>query len=123
MRRLVAALGCAALCTSLLATSAFAAPKTGCPNGHGFTANPVSISAAADEIFPVLLDPSAFPGGTADLAADLAGYDRNGDGYVCLKWMWGDALNPNSHWYRVGMDILGSPTEQVLSYDNNSGAS
>lgn len=122
MRRITAALVCTALATALLATSASADQKTGCPNGQGFTDPPVGISAAADYIFPILLDTSAFPGGVGDLAADLASYDRNGDGMLCLKSMWGDALNQNSHWYKVGVDVLGEPTTQVFAYDNNSAA-
>ena len=52
----------------------------------------------------------------------MASYDRNGDGRVCIKTMWGDDLNPNAHWYRFGLDLLGSPVEQFLPRDNNSGA-
>ena len=120
MRRITAAFVCAALATALLATAASADQKTGCPAGQGFT-DPTSVADAANAIYPILLDSSAFPS-VDDLAADLAGYDRNGDEMLCLKWMWGDALNPNSHWYKVGVDVLGAPAVQVFAYDNNSAA-
>ena len=48
---------------------------------------------------------------------------QNGEGSICMKQMWGDSLNPNSHWYVVGVDVLGSPTVLTLTRDNNANGS
>ena len=97
-----------------------AAQKTGCPAAEGW--NQMTIVEAATAIWPELLDRSVFPGGQADLEAALAGFDRNGDGDLCIKISGGDDLNPNSHWYRVGVEVLGSPTMFFIPSDNNRGA-
>lgn len=120
MRRVSLALACAGIATILVAGAAAAAPKTGCPEGQGW--GEWTVEAAAERIWPALVNPEAFPGGMAELAALIGTYDRNGDGSVCIKVMWGDDLNPNSHWYRFGLELLGSPVEQFLPRDNNSGA-
>ena len=120
MRRVTTALACAAIATTLMAGTVAAAPKEGCPTGQGW--GEWTVEAAAERIWPKLVDQSVFPAGISDLEAALGGYDRNGDGSVCVKIMWGDDLNPNSHWYQFGVDLLGSPIEQFLPRDNNSGA-
>jgi hypothetical protein len=120
MRRISTALACAALSTALLGGTALAAPKEGCPVGSGW--DEWTVEAAAARIWPALVDQSAFPGGLAEFEALVDSYDRNGDDLVCIKTMWGDDLNPNSHWYQFGVDLLGGPIEQFLPRDNNSGA-
>jgi hypothetical protein len=120
MRRITLALACAALVSVCIAGSVLAAPKSGCPAGEGW--GEWTVEAAADRIWPALVDPDAFPGGIADLEAALSGYDANADGSVCVKIMWGEDLNPNSHWYLFGIELLGSPIEQFLPRDNNAGA-
>jgi hypothetical protein len=120
MRRISTALACAAIGSALLAGTAIAAPKEGCPAGQGW--DEWTVEAAAARIWPALLDQSAFPGGLDEFEGVVRGYDRNGDGAVCIKTMWGEDLNPNSNWYRFGVEMLGSPVEQFLPRDNNSGA-
>jgi hypothetical protein len=39
-----------------------------------------------------------------------------------LKTMWGEALNPNSHWYQAGIEVLGSPTQRFFVADNRANA-
>lgn len=120
MRRISTALLCAAIGTALLAGPALAAPKEGCPTGQGW--EEWTVDGAAARIWPALLDQSAFPGGIEEFELAVDSYDRNGDGLVCIKVMWGEDLNPQSHWYQFGVDLLGSPVEQFLPRDNNSGA-
>lgn len=81
-----------------------------------------TVSAAAAAIWPRLLDQSPYAGGESEFAGVIELYDRNGDGVICVKAMWGDALNPNSHWYRVGIEVLGSPTQQFFVADNRARA-
>lgn len=119
-RRMILAIPAAVLLGSAASATALGAPATGCPSGEGW--GEWTIEAAAERIWPALIDSSPFPGGIADFEAAVAGYDRNADGTVCIKIMWGDDLNPNAHWYRVGLELLGSPVEQFLSRDNNSAA-
>jgi hypothetical protein len=101
--------------------SASAAPKNGCPVGEGWDI--AEIDAAAIEIFPNLLP--GHPWQTADELAEFldATYDRNDDDLICVKTMWGDDLNPNAHWYKVGVDLLGAPTVMYLPRDNTASAS
>jgi hypothetical protein len=113
--------GAVALLLVAMAAPVAAAPKSGCPATASGWAE-TSVGAATDRIWPGLLDPSAFPGGPSDLEAVIAAEDRNDDGDVCLLVMWGEALNPRSHWYRVGIEILGSPTEQFFVHDNTANA-
>jgi hypothetical protein len=120
MRRITAALASAAVGTALLAGTALATPNTGCPAGQGW--GEWDLEDAAERIWPKLIDQSAFPGGIGDLVTALDSYDANMDDAVCVKIMWGEDLNPNSHWYRFGIELLGSPIEQFLPRDNNSAA-
>jgi hypothetical protein len=80
------------------------------------------VDDAAQRVWDAMLDESAFPGGLAEFTEVVGTYDRNGDGVICLKVMWGEDLNPNSHWYAVGLEAIGSPTEQFLPRDNNAGS-
>jgi len=104
-----------------ISASASADPKAGCPVGTGWSE--MTVEEVAARTWPALLDPSPF--------ADEADYresfvrliDRDGDGSICLKIMWGEKLNPNSHWYGVGIELIGTPTEQFLGRDNTANAS
>ena len=76
-----------------------------------------SVAEAAARIYPGLLDNTPWPT-LADFVAQIATEDTNNDGAVCLLVMWGDDLNPKSHWYKVGIELLGSPVEQFFVRDN-----
>lgn len=97
-----------------------AAPKSGCPAAASgwFLSSPTA--AAAD--FFVHLIPGQFA--TADAFAEAidAGVDKNGDDQICVKLSWGDNLNPNSHWYRLGLELLGEPVHVMTVLDNNANA-
>jgi hypothetical protein len=98
-----------------------AAPKDGCPAGaQGWQA--MSVADAAALIHPHLF-PGAFP--TVDaLVADIESRSdaKRPDDVVCVKEQWGEALNPNSHWYRVGVAVLGEPTHAFHVKDNTANA-
>lgn len=116
------ALVCALACALVLGTAvaAAAAPKTGCPAAEDWTES--TVEDAAGTIWPALLDPSPWPDEAA-FAALIAAYDRNEDGAVCVKTGWGEDLNPNSKWYKLGIELLGSPTQTFIVRDNNSNGS
>lgn len=121
MGRSLALVGALAL-TLAVAAPAAAAPKSGC-SAEASLWERSSIEAANDTIWPALLDPSAIPDGEAGLEELIANYDRNDDGDICLLTMWGENLNPKSHWYLVGLEVLGSPTQQFLLRDNTANGS
>lgn len=73
-----------------------------------------------ETIWPALLDLSPWAGQQDFTAFIDAAFDRNGDDSVCMKTMWGDELNSNSHWYQVGFEILGSPAQMFIVRDNNA---
>lgn len=100
--------------------TASAAPKTGCAAGGW---QELSVADAANLIFPGLIDPDAVGGSPAALAVLLDGYDVNNDDFICLKVLAGEQLNPNSHWYRVGMEVLGFPAPLFIFVDNPANAS
>lgn len=93
-----------------LASPAMASPKSGCPVGTGW--EQASVHEIAETIFDGLVDD---PGVDLEFFRDnvIAPFDRNGDQQLCLKTMWGDALNPNSNWYGIS---------QFLVRDNSSNA-
>lgn len=100
-----------------------AGQKTGCQVGQGW--QEMTVVDVAEEVFDNLL-PGVYPWGTEDEFADFisATLDKNGDGSICLKMMWGDNLNPKSHWYLVGIDLgFGTGVTQYLPHDNNANAS
>jgi hypothetical protein len=97
MKRLGMVLG-AILLLAATAGTATAAPKEGCSaasSGWG----EMTVEIAASTIWDSILDMSPFPNGIPDLEAALGGLDRNGDGDLCLKRIWGADLNPKSNWY------------------------
>ena len=114
---------CAALIALAAALSvtagASAAQKAGCPAAEGWGA--WEVDAAAAEIFPNLL---GNPYQSVDEFADYldATFDKNGDDVICVKIFKGEDLNPNSKWYIVGVDLLGSPTTFNISRDNTANA-
>lgn len=119
MRRLLF-LACLIVAALVVSAPASADPKTGCPADESGWAL-WTVDGAAAEIFPDLL-PGLYPWEDADGLAGFLDerYDKNADDTVCVKALWGDALNPNSHWYKVGVDALGSPTVQYFIRDNNA---
>ena len=100
---------------------AAADPKFGCPAGEDWGL--WGVQEAAEEIFPNLL-PGHRPFETVDEVAEAidAIFDKNDDDNICLKIIWGDDLNPNSHWYKVGVELLGSPTIMYILRDNTANA-
>lgn len=98
-----------------------AAQKDGC-SADASGSERMSVAAAATQIWPTLLFPAAFPGGIADLEAAIALEDRNSDGLVCVRPQGGDHFNPKSHWYLVGIELIGEPTIFTTVRDNNAGA-
>ena len=111
-----------ALIALLSATAgASAAQKAGCPAAEDWSLS--GIDAAAAEIFPNLLP--GYPWTTPEEFAEFldATFDKNGDDMMCVKTMWGEGLNPNSHWYIVGVDLLGAPTILYQLRDNTANAS
>jgi hypothetical protein len=104
MKRLGLILG-ATLLLAVAASPVSAASKAGCSAGtSGWTE--ASIELAASTIWDSILDQSPFPNGIPDLEAALGGLDRNGDGDLCLKRIWGDDLNPKSNWFGVIANYL-----------------
>jgi hypothetical protein len=120
-RRLASATTIALIALIATAGGASADPKTGCPVGSGW--NEMTVEDVAARVWPALLDQSPWANEADFRESAVRPYDRNGDGSICLKILWGEQLNPNSHWYLVGVDVLGAPTEQFLPRDNTSNAS
>lgn len=101
-----------------VAVPAAAAPRTGCAaEASGWREGTIDEVAAA--VYPEILPGHPWPT-LDDFVAAIAPLDANSDGSLCVKQIWGDELNPSSHWYRVGMDLLGRPV--VANYiRENSG--
>lgn len=111
----------ALMLSALTIGAASAAPKTGCPAGEDWTESTATDAGAT--IWPALLDPSPWPDAAAFAEFLDAAYDRNGDDSVCAKTLWGGDLNPNSHWYRVGLELIGEPAQLFVVRDNNANGS
>ena len=97
-----------------------AAQKTGC-QGTDKVAE-VSVEEAAATIWAGLLNKSPWVDEADFPEREVRPEDTNGDGNVCLVIQWGEDHNPNSKWYRVGIELIGSPTELFIHSDNNRGA-
>jgi len=97
-----------------------AANSDGCPAAAGGWER-VLTSVAAAEFFDHLL-PGQFATAADFAAAIAASSDKDGDGWICRKLMWGDALNPQSHWYKLGWELLGEPTHVILTMDDRANA-
>jgi hypothetical protein len=109
---------------ALVAATLMSVPGAGLVLGaHNGCAAPQSgwsertVEAAAARIYPGLLDSTPWPT-LGDFVLQIATEDTNNDGDVCLLVMWGADLNPKSHWYKVGLELLGSPVEQFFVRDN-----
>ena len=85
--------------------------------------NEMTVEEVAQRVWPALLDQSPWTDEADFRESAVRPIDANGDGSICLKIMWGEKLNPNSHWYGVGIDLIGTPTEQFIPRDNNANAS
>ena len=118
--RLVTGLMVAVVVAVAWTSGAGAAQKTGCPSGEW---QEVTVQQAAEAIWPTLLDPSPWASLEDFRDTTVAAEDKNGDGSICTLRQWGEALNPNSHWYLIGVDVLGSPTVATHGRDNNANGS
>jgi hypothetical protein len=99
----------AALLTALAALPAAAAAPA-CPTLWQLT----TVHDAAFDFFPHLI-PGQFATPEDFEAVIAAGEDPDGNGFVCVKHMWGWDLNPNSHWYGLGFELgLNEPVHQIL---------
>jgi hypothetical protein len=110
-------------CLRLLASAVLAGGLTLAGVAGVAAASHQGCSAAAATIWDSVVAKDAFPGGIPDLAAALAGLDKNGDGDLCLLRIWGDDLNPNAHWYKVGLEVYGMPVTANYLRDNTANAS
>lgn len=119
MRKLVVAGVLTAAAVTGLPAVAGAEPKTGCPPEITGSLQRTVMEAAQTVYDGLLVNPYA---DVSELAAILDGVDRNEDGNICLLPRWGEDRNPKSHWYKVGMELIGEPTTLFLAYDNNSNA-
>jgi len=115
--RLVTGIVIAVIVAVAFTTGAGAAQKTGCPSGEW---QELTVQQVAEAVWPTLLDPSPWSSLEDFRDTAVALDDANGDGSICIKQQWGDSLNPNSHWYLVGLDVLGSPTVLTIPRDNNA---
>jgi hypothetical protein len=118
MRRVLIA-SLLAIGLAAMPAAASAEQKRGCPGaGSGWSLANVWTEAAA--FYPHLLPGHPFAS-AADFAAFVASVeDTNGDDWVCVKYGWGEDSNPNSHWYRLGLELLGEPTLAMMVHDNNA---
>ncbi len=120
MRKLFVAGVLTAAAVTGLPTVAGAEPKTGCPPAITGSLDLTALQAAQIVYDGLLVNPYE---DVFELEAELvAAVDRNGDDRICLLPRWGESLNPNSHWYKVGWELIGEPTTLFLAYDNNSNA-
>lgn len=120
MRRsvVVSVLVCA-VATGVPAVTAHAS-KPGCP-AEASGARELTVEATADEIFEGLLEKPYVD--VTELVAELRVNDRNDDGRLCLLTRWGAHLNPNSNWYRIGVESdLEAPVTFFIAFDNNASA-
>jgi hypothetical protein len=110
----------AAAAALALTAGASAAPKFGCPAGEW---QELTVEQVAAVVWPLLIDANKELFGSEENFLDVAvkPIDKNGDGSICIKQIWGEDLNPNSAWYTRGPD--GSPTVLTIPRDNNANGS
>lgn len=110
----------AATAALALTVGASAAPKVGCPAGEW---QELTVEEVAANVWPLLIDANKEFWGSEEnfLEQAVKPIDKNGDGSICIKQIWGDDLNPNSYWYTRGPD--GSPTVNTIPRDNNANGS
>lgn len=118
--RLVGGLAIACGAVMVSAGGASAAPKTGCPARA--TTSQMSVEDAAARMWPGILNKTPWIDEDDFRETSIRPYDRNGDGDICLSITQGEELNPNAHWYRLGVELIGSPAELYNYTDNNRGA-
>ena len=110
MRRVVSLLLAAALAVFAALPAAAAPPP--CPASWQWA----TAERAATDFFPHLL-PGPFAS-VADFETVLIADVGDDDG-LCIKLMWGYNLNPNSHWYQLGLNSpLGEPVHLMLVNDD-----
>jgi len=117
--RIVRALIVAVLLLGGLAPVATAANNESCATSFAR----YSVGAATSYIWPHILFPAAFDDDPANLMTALAGDDADGNGFVCIKTQWGEALNPNSHYALLGNALIGEPTWSFVVHDDRANAS
>ena len=118
--RLVAGLAIACGAVMVSAGPRVGSAEAGCPARDSFSQ--MSVGEAAARMWPGILDKSPWTGEDDFRETSIRPFDRNGDGDICLSITQGEALNPNAHWYRVGVEIIGSPAELYMYSDNHRGA-
>ena len=127
MRRLAMPIVMAALVAGMLTGGASDAQKTDCPSGE-WELWPIYSSGGqlgvADYFWPHLLNDLYGFADAAEFAQVLDDlYDKNGDDMVCGHERGGDELNPKSHWYRLGIELIGEPVHFISIKDNASNGS
>jgi hypothetical protein len=96
-----------------------AAQVSGCPaDSAGWQLGTVGEVAA--DFFPHLF-PDQWASVTDFDTGYVAPFDRNDDGLMCSRVLVSDN-NPNPHWYRLGIEVLGEPTQSLTSKDNSGNA-
>jgi hypothetical protein len=117
----IALSGLVAIALLALPATAAAAPKAGCAAAASgwHLSTPL---AAATGFFPHLT-PGQFATAAEFAAVIDAAVDRNDDDLICIRFSWGYALNPKSHWYVLGFDLgLGEPVHVMQAEGNNANA-
>ena len=103
------------LATLLMALAV--APVAGAPPACPTTWQRATVHDTAVDFFPHLL-PGQFET-AAEFETVLAAESADGDPVVCVKHLWGDALNPKSHWYQLGFEVgLNEPVHVILVKDD-----
>jgi hypothetical protein len=124
MRRFVMSVALTALAAAMLAGGASAAQKDACPSGE-WKLWPIYSEngdiGVADYFWPHLLNDLYGFADAAEFAQVLDDlYDKNGDDMVCGHERGGYELNPKSHWYRLGIELIGEPVHFISIKDNAS---
>jgi hypothetical protein len=103
----------AAMLTAFAAAPVAAAPAA-CPTSW----ESATVHNTAVDFFPHLV-PGQFATAAEFEVVISAMDDRDDDGVVCVKHAWGWALNPNSHWYRLGFELgLNEPVHLIMVKDD-----
>jgi hypothetical protein len=102
-----------------MAGATSAAQKTNCPAGEWKLWDIYGPGGVAEYFWPHLLNDLYGFADAAEFAQVLDDlYDKNGDDKVCGLERGGDELNPNSHWYRLGIEMIGEPVHFISIKDN-----
>jgi hypothetical protein len=115
----VLAFAAGALIMAMLPGVASAAQKESCPASPWKLWDIYGSEGVATYFWPYLFAEMYGFANEAEFAQALDElYDKNGDDKVCGHERGGDALNPKSHWYAVGIEITGYPTHFISIKDN-----